>query len=278
MKKLIPILALALTLGIASAGDDVTARRYGYESWPAADRAREGVDPRAIRPEGLERRGLDVDPFRGEARLGFAPPSVEEPVVSLAVRVHGDATTAREALLAVLASTTRPLARGREAGLAAGDIGFVAADSEGRIAFVVLARGNITAVARTTRAPSAEGPLSATDADRALRAVVQAWERALFASPLLAPGETVPAPRVRALAASGPARAGKETPLALELDHAGPAAAWTAWQALDGASVVVTSDGPVLMAGKAGAVRVRVAVASKLLGSRVAETTVDVAP
>jgi hypothetical protein len=83
---------------------------------------------------------------------------------------------------------------------------------------------------------------------------------------------------VRSLAAPGPARAGKETPLALDLDHSGPAAAWTAWQALDGASVVVTKDGPVLMAGKAGEVRVRVAVASKLLGSRVAETTVEVGP
>ena len=220
-----------------------------------------GVALDAIAPSALSRRSIDVNPFTSEARLVFATESAPFSV-HLAVRVHANADATREHVSTARRSVTAPLVPAGELGE-----GFVAKDAEGRIGYALLARHEVTCVARVT------GTLD-DQAASALRSVVDSWRAAVD----LAASAPSPAPAIASISpATAPRAGGSGTLLQVALDPAAPVT-YTAYDATGGASVVATRQGPVLHAGKPGVFKVKVAVATSWLLATSAETVVEVGP
>jgi hypothetical protein len=259
------VLVLATAGCTGSVATPPTAAATAATTAPAATPLaplKDGVELEAIAPAGLARQSLDVDPFKAEARLVFQ--NEGSPVsVHLTVAVHDTAAAAAAAVAESARHVTGSLVSSGDLGIQA-DLGLGAALASGNVTYLRLARNNLSCVARLL-------PPTAAD-DSPLRAVVQAWLHAVDAEK---PGAPSP-PRIRSVSLAQEARAGKPAGLTLDVDPAGPAPVFLAYQASDGASVVASKLGPVLYAGKAGVFTVRVAAASSRLSSSVTESQVTV--
>ncbi|MEZ0230973.1 MAG: hypothetical protein ACAI25_20305 [Planctomycetota bacterium] len=220
---------------------------------------RAGVALDAIAPRDLERLLLDVNPFRAEARFAFA---TGDKKIHLSVRVHESVERAREHVTAAGAAVVRKPAPATEVGLAWPGLACV---ERGLLGWAAVAIDNVTGIVRL------EGSLDAA-ADGAMRAALVAFVEAV-GEPLPA-GAALPRPSV-ALAAAAPPRAEAPNALILETEKG---CDFVAFEASNGASVLRAKAGPVLYAGEAGAVTVRVAVANRRLLSTTKELAVEVLP
>lgn len=235
-----------------------------------ATSARDGVDLEAITIDGLSRTSLDVNPFRSEAELVFQASEISG-AVFLRVKVHDDATTARDWLLAKRQFASPRLVPAAELGLP-GDMGFGAKDAHENVAYALLLRANVTCTASF----GAVAGGGAAPSDGSLLAVVTAWSQAVDASPALALGVAPSRPRITGFVADGPARAGQASPLRVDVDRTGPAAWYFAYEASGGASVVASKTGPMLYVASPGVVKVRVAASTRRLGSAVLAAEIEV--
>ncbi|MBX3466698.1 MAG: hypothetical protein KF878_07360 [Planctomycetes bacterium] len=265
MRHLAALTALALALpGVALAQDDALARAaevYRLAAWPAPGPARAGVAPAAVGAPGWVVDGQTVHPARGEATVRLVQPETKAEV-ALSARVLESPAAARAALLRRLAAVQRPL----EPVAGVGEVAFGGAVG-GRLVLLHAVRGNVLVEVRATegreRVPA-----------EALRSIALALDALVMAAPPVEPGQ-VAGPRLLGVRVA-PARAGAPARVALDLDPAGPPAAFVLFESPDDVSVVEVDGGWELIAPAPGTVRLTVWAASKLLWPTRAEVTVEV--
>lgn len=269
-RHLAALTALALALpGVALAQDDALARAaevYRLAAWPAPGPARAGVAPAAVGAPGWVVPGWVVDgqtvhPARGEATVRLVQPETKAEV-ALSARVLELPAAARAALLRRLAAVQRPL----EPVAGVGEVAFGGA-VDGRLVLLHAVRGNVLVEVRATegreRVPA-----------EALRSIALALDALVMAAPPVEPGQAA-GPRLLGVRVA-PARAGAPARVALDLDPAGPPAAFVLFESQDDVSVVEVDGGWELIAAAPGTVRLTVWAASKLLWPTRAEVTVEV--
>jgi len=222
-----------------------------------------GVELDAIAPPGFVRRSMDVHPARSEAHLVFAQEGLAS-TIHLTVRVHESSAAAQ-----AFVTDTRKTVSG--ALVAAGDLGdglgLAGVDAQGRPGYALLVRGDVTCVARVVGTLDDSGAV-------ALSSVVGAWRAAVDSA---ASSPVTARPGILSVAPVAMPRPGNGTLLNVALDPAAPAP-YATYAASNGASVVVTTNGPMLYAAKAGVVKVTVAVATSRLLAASGEFEVEIGP
>lgn len=278
MHRALASLALTLTLAFAAPAQEQQggpaqgalaesrreqlARTYGLASWPAPAARLRGLEAGALEVQGWSRCSLTIDPRRAEAALTFSPAGGDEPTALVRLALHEDARAAREALLLRLGAVQTKLQP--EAGPC--DAAFAARDPAGKLRLLCAVLGDATLVVQR---------IGATGRG-ALEELVRAAERLLLEAPRLAAGEARPAPRLLS-ARLERAPEGEGLPLRLELDPAGPAARFVAFEGPSGVSAVRAADGGWFLHGAApGPLRLRAWACSDALQAAELELALEV--
>ncbi|MEW6071703.1 MAG: hypothetical protein AB1726_03785 [Planctomycetota bacterium] len=180
--------------------------RFDFAAWPASEERWDGVPLAALAYPGFVPGDLDFSADGLVTRTYGGEDG--RPRFRIEIAIRDTAAAAREALLADLASlaSPRPVPTAANAGVAAGDIGFVGFAPRDRIAWVAFARGNVA-----VRVASFD-PRTSPHPD--LRAVAELTDRLLRARPALAPGTPLARPAIAELRpARTSCRAGEVVPL-----------------------------------------------------------------